>query len=226
MKKIKIIILTFVSILISLIYILLNYFGILRYINIYMLSTERYLNTYTKLDLADTKNKVVISIVTTPNNLTNLKPVISSLLDQTVKVNLISVTIPYGKNNLPDNIKNYVSLHRTGRDFKDGNSIIPVISREKNSNTIIIVLGDNFIYGKDFIESLLEESSKNPNNIINVNSSDINFRKGVLFKINFFDESFIDIPLIIDPNIWVNNYFKNKNVKLTEFKYNDNWKTL
>ena len=89
MEKKTIIIISVVSIIISLIYILLNYFGLLRYMGMYLYSPSTFGEAYKKLDEGDKNNRIVISLTTTPENLKNITPVINSLLDQTVKVNLI-----------------------------------------------------------------------------------------------------------------------------------------
>ena len=47
-----------------------------------------------------------------------------------------------------------------------GNKIIPILFKEKECDTTIIAIDDNVIYGKDFIQTLLEERDKNPNTVL------------------------------------------------------------
>ena len=119
----------------------------------YIFSPEKYSKNYKNLDRVNKKYKTIISLTSSPSKLKKIKPVINSLLDQTVKVDLISITVPYGKQYvLPDNLKNIVQIFRAGKNYQDATSLIPVILREEDATTTIINVGDDTIYGKDFIE--------------------------------------------------------------------------
>ena len=224
MKKKTIIILSFVSAILSLIYILLSHSGYFRYGLLYMSSTDGYIPKYKQLDQVNKDKRVVISITTSPKQIQKISPIIRSLLDQTVKVDLISIVVPYNKPskkyNIPNDIKNSLSVFR--HEGKHGKLIvlIPTIRREGEGNTQIITLGDKTIYGKDFIQDLLETADKNPGKIIYANSDIINLDKGVVFETDFFDESFFKIPKNMSSNDWINKYFKNHPKK--SFKYRGN----
>jgi hypothetical protein len=202
------------------IYVILDYFGIIRYIKLYLYSPEQYIKDYKKLDKIY-KDKVVISLTTTPDNMKKLKPVINSLLDQTVQVDLISLCIPEGNDEykLPSELKDAVAIFRCGND-QELNPLISTIMREGESTTSIIVLGDDYVYGKDFVETLIEESNKNPNDIICVGNS-INLKKGALFKTDFFKEDFLE-KNNQTPDEFVNDYFKNH--KQIHINYYENYK--
>lgn len=227
MEKKTIIIISLFSAIISLIYILLNYFGVLRYLGISMFSSERYIKKYSKLDQIDKDKKVVISLIATDKELKKIPAVIRSLLDQTVKVNLISIVLPYDNiYNLPDDLKNSVVLFRTKINYGDLNSIIPTAIREGEDSTQIITIGADKIYGKDFIEQLLEKSKKNPQHIIYCNNKDeLDIREGVLFPINVFSEDFFNPPKKVflqhtSVKNWINNFFKYKPKKKIKYKEN------
>ena len=155
MERKTIILISLIAAIISMIYVILDYFGIIRYIKLYLYSPEQYIKDYKKLDKIY-KDKVVISLTTTPDNMKKLKPVINSLLDQTVQVDLISLCIPEGNNEykLPSELKDAVAIFRCGND-QELNPLISTIMREGESTTSIIVLGDNYVYGKDFVETLI-----------------------------------------------------------------------
>lgn len=213
-----IIIISIISIIISVIYVILSYFGILRYVKMYIYSPENFIDTYKKLDTGDVNNRVVISITTTPDKLKHIKPVINSLLDQTVKVDLISITTPSNQvDNIPDCIKKAVSVYKTGIDYGDANSLIPVILREGELNTKIITVGDNTIYGKDFIEHLIEKSIKQPDSVIYTNNTNsINLKSGAIFPVKIFNEDFVSTP------VPVNDYVKEK----ININYRENYRKL
>ena len=149
--------------IISLIYTILSYYGITRYLKILLSSPKKYIKKYGKLDIGD-KDRVIISMSTSSSK---IRPVINSLLDQTVKVDLIAINVPYGKKyKLPKDLEDAVALYRTSKPYGSSTCLIPAVMREGEKTTKIITVGDNVIYGKDFIEVLLKESKKHPNDIV------------------------------------------------------------
>lgn len=225
MEKKTIIIISLISAILSLIYILLSYFGLLRYAQLYLFPVEKYTKKYQNLDkIGD--NRTIVSLTVTPDKMKKLTPTIKSLLDQTVKLDLFTVIIPYGNEyKMPVKLKDSVSIYRCGEDRKELNSLIPTLSREGESTTKIITLESGKVYGKDFIEVLLEESEQNPDKIIYVNDTDyIDLNKGVVFSTKFFDSKFIDPPKGVNTNKWVNDYFKDFPKK--RISYGENYKCL
>ena len=224
MERKKIILISLVITIISMIYLLLDLFGFIRYIKLYMFSTTKYIKDYKNLN-KNYKDKVVISLTTTPDNMKNIKYVINSLLDQTIKVDSILLCIPYGSEyKVPIELKDAVSIIRCGKKGQ----LTPLnvaINNEGESTTKIIILGDNCIYGKDFIETLIETSNENPNDIICVGNS-INLKKGAVFNTDFFNVDFLDdnIENTIIPFDKINNYFKNHKKKY--IKYSENYKVV
>ena len=221
MQKKTIVIISLLSAIFSLIYVLLNYYGLIRYFSLHIFPTERYIKNYQNLDKIG-NNRTIISLTVTPEQMMKLTPTITSLLDQTVKVDQISITVPYGDQyRLPYKIKNDVSVFRCGKDQGILNCLIPVIMRETESTTHIITLAGDKIYGKDFIEELLETSEKHPDKIIYENNKKtIDLNKGVVFSTKFFNEDFLDIPKGMDSNRWVNDYFETHSKKKIRYKYN------
>ena len=226
MEKKTIIIISIIATIISMIYLLLQYFGLLRYTSMYLFSHKSYVENYTKLDRIEKTKRVVISLTTTPEKMKHLTPVINSLLDQTVKVDLISLVVPdEPEYEFPKNLKDSVTIFKTQQNNGCLTPLLSSLIREEESTTIIIILGDNQIYGKDFIETLLEESVNNPTSIIYMNKKDlIDMKRVVLFKTEFFDSDFFDITENDDPEKWVNDYFKNHEKK--KISYFENYKAL
>ena len=233
MKKKTLIILCLLSAVFSIIYIVLNYYGLIRYTNIYLYSIEHYINNYSKLDEVNKKNKVIITLIVNENQFKNIKYVIKSLLDQTVKVNLISIVLP---NNhefiLPDELSKSVAIYKYNDDkipLGNLNSILSTVIREGEATTKIITLQAGVIYGKDFIEIILEESEKHPNHVIYVNSeenNDIELEKGTLFNTGLFDTHFLNTPNNVNINEYINNYFDKKKIKKHKVIYNQNYKYI
>jgi F0F1-type ATP synthase delta subunit len=202
-------ILTIIPLIITILY----YFGIFRYFSIHHNSTEKYINNYKNLNKAS-ENKVVISFTTTPKKINKIKHMINSILDQTVKVDKIYLNIPENINGekyvIPDYLKNIINVFTAEKDFGKLNNIIPTILREDNSDTIIILLEDDYIYGKDFIQTIIEHSKKNENSIIVS-------KKALLLKPKFIDsekffirnkENWFDEILITNKNTFLHHVKK------------------
>lgn len=225
MEKKTIIIISLITAVLSLIYVLLNYFGLLRYAQLYIFPVEKYTKNYKKLDKIG-KYRTVISLTATPNTIKNLTLTVKSLLDQTVRVDLFSIVITEGgEYKIPSKLKDSVTVFRCGKDLKELNSLIPTLLREGESTTRIITMESGKIYGKDFIEVLLDTSEKHPNKIIYVNDKDyIDLNKGSVFNTNFFNSIFTDPPDGVDPNKWVNEYFKD--FPKQKVSYGENYKSF
>jgi hypothetical protein len=165
---------------ISLVLIIAGYYGYTRYIQLRMKSPETYIKNYKNLPKA-TEQRTVISFTTTPDRFDKIKPFISSILDQTVRVDQILFPCTQ-KYELPQYLKDIVTVCPAGKDYGDGTKFIPVLLKEKNADTSIIVLKDNVVYGKDYIEYLTTEGGKYPKSVI----TDQN-RYGMLIKPECYD---------------------------------------
>ena len=67
---------------------------------------------------------------------------------------------------LPEYLSKIVNVIQKSKNYGKGNNIIPMLLKEKECDTIIIGINDNVIYGKDFLEILLDENKKNPDAVI------------------------------------------------------------
>ena len=166
MKKKTMIIWTLVGTFLSLAMILLSYFGIVRYLTLHVSGTDKLVENYSKLPKA-TEGRVVVSVAADPKDFDKLKPVLSSILDQTVKVDQIGVVVPLkNENNVPEYIKKIANIFPAGKDYGDGTALIPILLKEKECDTIILALSGDVIYGKDFIEKMVDESSSNADTVL------------------------------------------------------------
>lgn len=169
MNKRTIIIITIISTVFSLIYILAQYFGWTRYLGIRMsTNSDKLIENYSKLQYHEPKRKVIVALHTKQNDIEKIRPLINSILDQTIKVDQIVLIMENKENKLPTYLTNIVNICPSGRDYGNckGNCIVPLLLKEKESDTIIIGLDNGVVYGKDFLEILLDESHKNPNSVI------------------------------------------------------------
>jgi len=205
-------ILTIVPLIITILY----YFGIFRYFQLHSKSSEKYIKNYKNLNKAS-DNKVIISFTTTPNRILKIRPMINSILDQTVKVDGIYLNIPEKneKYKIPKDFNNILNIFVTKKDYGEKNNFIPTMLREDNSDTIIILLDDDYIYGKDFIQSIIEENKNNDNPIIS--------KKAILLKPKFIDaDKFFDRDKGILKDKWIEEILTTDKKKLN---YNENYKS-
>lgn len=169
MNKRTIIIITIISTVFSLIYILAQYFGWTRYLSIRMSrNSDKLIENYSKLQYHEPKRKVIVAIHAKQNDIEKIRPLINSILDQTIKVDQIALIMENKENELPKYLTNIVNIFPSGRNYGNckGNCIVPLLLKEKEYDTIIIGLDNDVVYGKDFLEILLDENNKNPNSVI------------------------------------------------------------
>ena len=111
---------TLVGTLLSLAMILLSYFGIVRYFTLHVSGMDKLVENYSKLPKG-TDDRVVVSVAADPKNFHKLKPVLNSILDQTVKVNQIGVVVPLKyENDVPAYIKKIANIFPAGKNYGDG----------------------------------------------------------------------------------------------------------
>lgn len=225
MRKTYIISLTIISIILSVIMIFVSYFGIIRYVSLHYQDIEYFIQNYNKLEKADPKERVVISFTTTPDKINKIRPMIMSLLDQTVKVDQIALNIPYIRNgqiyDIPKEYNDILSIFRSNKDYGSGSKYIPTLLREGECGTKIIYLNDNQIYGKDLIESIVNESNDNPNMAI-YTKGDMNSSGSVLIKPEFFNCDILDRSRETFDDNWIKSRIK---VKSKKIPYNETFQS-
>jgi len=206
-KKTKLIVSLILSVIV-LIYIVLEYYGIIRYYKLHWFSTEKYVKSYSSLEKAD-KNKVVLTFSCPVEKLKNLKPFINSLLDQTVKVDEIALTIPFKNvDKIPAYLSEILTVDGYSKDYGDKSCMICPILRETEANTKIIIVDPDMVYSKEFVQDMVDESNKNPDKIVYGKGKDPKF--GILIKPGFFDgkDDCVSCSGKKDCIDWLNSYCK------------------
>lgn len=218
MKKSTIILLSFLSITLSLVFIIMSYYGIFRYFSLHYFDQEKYVKNYLNLQKAHDDKKITVVVTSTENGLKKIKPTINSLFDQTVRVDEIILVIPYELNEkIPKDIKNNVWVHNFSKDYGELNAFVPPLLKETNKDDIIIVVKDDIIYGRDFIEDLLEIHSKH-NSVIYGKNDDPDY--GVLIQSDYFKYGFEDYEGK-DLKGWLDKYLK---VDVVSSNYKESYK--
>ncbi len=107
---------------------------------------------------------IVVSLTTTPYRIDKIKPVLDSILRQSIKPTRIYVNVPYRfkRNNaeyvIPDWLKNYpnIIINRT-KDYGPGTKLIATLEKEHDPNTIIITVDDDKYYPRHAIRDLAKQ---------------------------------------------------------------------
>lgn len=212
-------ILSLIFSILALAYMCWVHYGFKRFFNIKNGETDQYFETYKKLDKAS-KDKVVIAFSVDENNMKNIKPFLNSILDQTVRVDDIAVTISSDeKTKIPENLKKLLNVHTFNKDYDDAGNLILSVLREPEANTKIIILEPNTVYGEDFIQTMIEESDKYPDMIIYGDKQ--NKKQAILVKPKFFDENLAEYKKGEGCCIWLD---KCSRVSSKSISYNRNFK--
>ena len=215
MNKRKILVISLILTLISFVYIICDYFGLVRYTILHYTKTESYIKNYK--ELAKSNKRVVLSFTTTPENIPHLQPLLNSILDQTIKVDKIALNIPTDNQIyvIPNEYKDVLNIYNIGKGYGKWNNLLPSLRREGEQDTIIIYFKDDIIFGKDLIETLVNESEKYPNTVI--------IAEGVvLVKPKFFDANIIDYDNKLYNNEWICDHLL---VNTKKISYKENYRS-
>lgn len=241
LKRIFVII-SFILTFLSLFYIILSYYGIVRFVSLHMHSTKDYAKNFKILEKA-CPTRVVVSLTTTPKRLQKITAVVNSLLDQTVKVDEIALNIPY---KFHDNKQTYViskelqdiiHVYRCGVDYGPMTCLIPTLLREKEAGTKIIYLDDDIIYGKDFVETLVDASIAKKGHAIftdgwttqqwsgDVSPNIICSKGGVLIQPEFVGHEIVEnVKVNTNADIWVSGWLRKHKTPIWRVAYSGNYR--
>ena len=176
---------TFVIIsVLALAFAVLVHFQIIRYLYLHCASSEKFIEKYKTLKTTPKKKVAITFPVANVNK--NVKPMINSVLDQTVRVDSIVCVIPddVSETTLPDSLKKtcFVSKCKKLKDKSSENCIVPALLREDTADTVIFILDPDYVYGKDFIQTLVEEMETSNQPLISRGAlvfKPLHFREGV-----------------------------------------------
>lgn len=185
--------------IISLLYIIFEYYDITRYFTMYFYDCSHFVNTYKLLNKASPDNRVVIALYESyPKR--NIKPVINSLFDQSVSSNEICMFVNDFK--CKEQLKEYIVLFETSNC-----PILPVLQKEQESDTIIIILNTNTIYSPDLIEDLIENVNHHPNKILFLNPEN-NVTHGCVFRPKYLTSDIVSQLALVSDDERINDIFR------------------
>lgn len=228
--------------IISAIVTFLLYYGVIRLVKVKTGDTEKYAKDYLNLPKAQTNRRIVVSI--TGDSMDKLRGTVNSIFDQTVRPDQIIISVPPNSNIKLDDFvahNNLITVHRLAKDYGKCCNIVSPLIREKDAGVIIIIADQNTVYGADFIESIVEESEKNPECVIyvesynaktlsttgkkdNKNGDILDTSKGVLVKPKFFKADVLeDSSFYNDPDVFLSVQLHKNNVCTKKMDYKENF---
>lgn len=172
------------------------------------------------LTLTDTgKQRIVVSLTTSPTRINYIEPVINSICNQTIKPDYIYLNLPrvFKRNNttfshilpsfITDNPLVYVNFCE---DLGPATKIIPTIYKETHPETYILSIDDDIYYPNNILEIYLKTAKLYNNCIItgrsyipNKNNNDIEWFKNITeYQKNnnndFLDNNILNISKLVD----------------------------
>ena len=183
------ILLTITIIIFIFILFFIIYHNLFRYALLHFdFSDQSYISTYMDLPRVNYPQKVIVSLTSNPQNIHKIKPMIKSILHQSVRVDQIALNLPPScdTKTIPPELHNMVNIYNCGRNYGSGNKCIPTILRENHADTLLILLDENYIYPHYFIEEIIQQ--------VNLNPQVCFYAKGVIvLKCGFVKEDIVDI---------------------------------
>lgn len=167
---------------------------------------------YNHLPRVNSIQSVIISFTTTPDRINDIKYTISSIINQSVRVDGIHLYLPYISSKgvryriplwlkkLERNFEQF-KIIRCDKDWGPSTKLIPALIDSKNEDDIIIYIDCDMIYYKCMIETLINYTNRFPNYAICNAGTTLKHRKyiskhrvdilegfsGVLVKPRFFN---------------------------------------
>ncbi len=145
------------------------YYGFDRCLLLRMCSNKKakkMIENYAKLSPASSDRTVITFALKDDHN---ILPTVLSLLDQTVRVDQIALNSCLKKE--PSEIcLQAINVFRVSPKTEQFRGIVPTLEREKDAKTNIIWLRNDYIYGKDFIETLIDARKKPTQSVMAKNS--------------------------------------------------------
>jgi hypothetical protein len=216
----------FLSIILSFYIAFFNFYDVGRYCSIRNAKTiEPYVEKYSNLQ-PFTENSVTVSFtLLNEKDITSIQPMIISLLDQTYKAHLILSIVDKKFYVIPSNYdgNRFLTIDaKENNDYKKFTNLVPIISgNHKEADEKVLVINNNHkIYGKDFIQQMVQESVKKPKTVIISNSMDVCSSEAYLVEPGFFKR--ITKDSFSDDCNWFNNILL-PDIKTSNFRYIENY---
>lgn len=130
----------------------------------YLMMMTKSLNYYTKRSkkkIGKQQSDIIVTLSTIPSRIDLIDPTIMSLLDQTVLPKFIYINVPKFSRReqceyiIPEKFLNHpiIRIIHSEKDWGPATKSIPAIQKEKETNTPLLILDDDYIYHRRLIET-------------------------------------------------------------------------
>lgn len=126
--------------------------------------------------IINTKNteEIIISLTTSPKRIAQMKPVIDSIMDQSLLPDKIVINLPYvfKRDNttfttIPEFLTSNSRIHlNTCEDIGPITKILPTVPLATRDDSMIITLDDDIVYPPHCIEDLVSKARQHPDAVI------------------------------------------------------------
>jgi len=150
-------------------------------------------------------NRIVLSLTTTPDRLPFIQPTLKCLVNQTRAADAIYLNLPYYLKRtgepylLPKWLSEYpeVTVNRCD-DVGPATKLIPTLEREKDPETLIIVVDDDIWYPPYLVLKYLKYSSKFPEEVLTLGGVVLGTKKNK-FRLSLLD----NVRNVLLPHVFI-----------------------
>lgn len=181
--------------------------------------------------------RIIISLTSWPKRVSNIKTTISSLMNQTLKPDLIELNLSKDEftnmeQDIPEDLLSFIFENKDVVEINwvNGNSgvfkkIIPTLKKFYGEDYYLLSVDDDCFYRKDYIQrmvSYIEEFDGDSFclSVVNV-IGNRQIYKSLSFKEDFWGKLSQDVIDTRIDDLYIEHYLKVKNRKLTHFKPSD-----
>ena len=202
-----------------------------------LLTVNNLLNNESPEIINNDSIEIIISLTTSPKRLPKIKPVIDSIMNQSLLPDKIILNLPYifkRFNTTFDNIPTFITdnpkiIINRCEDIGPITKILPTIPLVKNMDSIIISIDDDIIYLNNFIELLVNKAQTNPDCVITGSAASSYANNlyelaegfaGILYRkkflIDFPIEEIKDYPksCYLGDDLIISNFLRKKNIPI------------
>ena len=195
-------------------------------------------NYISKRKLKHTKPKVYISLTTIPSRMDNIRPLVDSLLQQTLDIDGVILNIPHysirfkSDYSIPDYLQNYHPKLKINRckDYGPGTKLLGALETiHFNKQDVIIIVDDDRMIDKNLSYNLYEEYKQHSESIISNfgNNQELNVKipmgsAGMLIPLHTLDKQEImshfkkyeDYCRYVDDVFWYKYFVQHRNIPI------------
>jgi len=143
----------------------------------YLVIMNRSLNYYSKKaksNITNGQSDIIVTLSTIPSRIGLIDPTLKSLLDQTVLPKYIYINVPkFSKREkrkyvVPERFLNHpiIKIIHSENDWGPATKSIPAILNQKEANSPLLVIDDDYVYHQKLVETYQKYENQNKNAVL------------------------------------------------------------